>query len=257
MSASPPLPAGVATGTKSERPAGPWAEALRVEHLDVVLDGRRVLRDLSFSVGRGESLAIIGPNGAGKTVLFRALIGALPSTGTIAWAPGTSIGYVPQKLDIERDLPITARDLLAARANIARKPRTAMRRALGRVGIDAAVLEAPIGALSGGQFQRLLLAFALLAEPSVLLLDEATAGVDEPGQERVNETIHRLQVEDGVTVLLISHDLSVVFRYATNVLCLTREHTCFGVPRPLLTTELLTRVYGEPVGLFRHDDPDA
>jgi ABC-type Mn2+/Zn2+ transport system ATPase subunit len=97
------------------------------------------------------------------------------------------------------------------------------------------------------------MALALLADPTVLLLDEPTAGVDEPGQERWNDTVRRLQTE-GVTVLLISHDLSVVMRFATTVLCLSRDHTCFGIPRQVLTPEILAQVYGEPVGLFVHDE---
>lgn len=226
--------------------------AVEVDHLSVRLGDVDILRDLSFSVPIASSLAVIGPNGSGKTLLFRALIGAIPHTGSVRWAPGTRIGYVPQKLDLERDLPVTGRDLLLARARLASAPPSMIERALARVGLAPDVLNKLVGTLSGGQFQRLLVAFALLADPTVLLLDEPTAGVDEPGQERMNNTVRRLQTE-GVTVLLISHDLSVVFRFATNVLCLSREHTCFGIARQVLTPEILAEVYGEPVGLMVHD----
>jgi zinc transport system ATP-binding protein len=226
--------------------------AVEVDHLSVRLGDVDILRDLSFSVPLASSLAVIGPNGSGKTLLFRALIGAIPHTGSVRWAPGTRIGYVPQKLDLERDLPMTGRDLLLARARLASAPPSMIQRALARVGLAPDVLNKLVGTLSGGQFQRLLVAFALLADPTVLLLDEPTAGVDEPGQERMNNTVRRLQTE-GVTVLLISHDLSVVFRFATNVLCLSREHTCFGIARQVLTPEILAEVYGEPVGLMVHD----
>ena len=232
----------------------PTANILDVEHLTVRLDKVEILRDLSFSVPRGSSLAVIGPNGSGKTVLFRALIGALPYSGVVRWAPGTRIGYVPQKLDLERHLPVTGRDLLLARARLARVSPDAIDAAIARVGLTPAMLDTPVGALSGGQFQRLLMAFALLANPTVLLLDEPTAGVDEPGQERLNDTVRRLQA-DGTTVLMISHDLSVVYRFATNVLCLTHNHTCFGVPRRVLTPDILADVYGEPMGLVVHDEP--
>lgn len=230
------------------------SNVLEVEHLSVRLGEREILRDLSFSVPAGSLVAVIGPNGSGKTVLFRALIGALPHTGSVRWAAEARIGYVPQKLDLERGLPITGRDLLLARARLASAPASAIDRALARVGLTDDVLPSLVGTLSGGQFQRLLMAFALIPDPTVLLLDEPTAGVDEPGQERMNDTIRRLQAE-GVTAIMISHDLSVVFRFATSVLCLTRDHTCFGVPRNVLTPELLAQVYGEPVGLFVHDEP--
>jgi zinc transport system ATP-binding protein len=228
------------------------ANAVEVDHLSVRLGDVDILRDLSFSVPVASSVAVIGPNGSGKTVLFRALIGAIPHTGSVRWAPGTRIGYVPQKLDLERDLPVTGRDLLLARARLASVAPSAIERALTRVGLAPDILGKLVGTLSGGQFQRLLMAFALLADPTVLLLDEPTAGVDEPGQERLNDTVRRLQTE-GVTVLLISHDLSVVFRFATTVLCLSRDHTCFGIPRQVLTPEILAQVYGEPVGFMIHD----
>ncbi len=228
------------------------ANAVEVDHLSVRLGDVDILRDLSFSVPVASSVAVIGPNGSGKTVLFRALIGAIPHTGSVRWAPGTRIGYVPQRLDLERDLPVTGRDLLLARARLASVAPSAIERALTRVGLAPDILGKLVGTLSGGQFQRLLMAFALLADPTVLLLDEPTAGVDEPGQERLNDTVRRLQTE-GVTVLLISHDLSVVFRFATTVLCLSRDHTCFGIPRQVLTPEILAQVYGEPVGFMIHD----
>lgn len=230
------------------------ANALEVEHLSVRLGDAEILRDLSFSVPKGSSLAVIGPNGSGKTILFRALIGAVPHDGTVRWEPDARIGYVPQRLDLERNLPVTGDDLLRARARLAAAQSSDIERVLSRVGLTREILGKAIGTLSGGQFQRLLMAFALLGDPTVLLLDEPTAGIDEPGQERVTETVRRLQ-NDGVTVLMISHDLSVVVRFATNVLCLTRDHTCFGIPRQVLTPELLEQVYGEPVALYVHDDP--
>jgi zinc transport system ATP-binding protein len=227
---------------------------LEVNRLSVRFGDIKVLTDLSFSVAKGSSLAVIGPNGAGKTVLFQALIGTLPSEGTIRWAPDVRIGYVPQKLDLDRDVPITGMDFLRARSPLTRRSNGEITRVLDLVGVSTEVRKSMIGTLSGGQFQRLLLAFALLGNPSVLLLDEPTAGIDEPGQRRLNELIHRLQEERSLTVLFISHELAVVYRYATNALCLGRGRACFGTPGKILTRDLLDEIYGMPVDFHVHDD---
>jgi zinc transport system ATP-binding protein len=235
-------------------------DALAVEHLSVRFGRTAVLSDVSFRVGAGRALAVIGPNGAGKTVLFRALIGAIPHEGTIRWAPGTRLGYVPQKLDIERDVPLTGLDFLRAHPALRRSGPASPSAPSSRAAVDAAVAlvgllpetaRRPIGAVSGGQFQRLLIAFALLGRPSVLLLDEPTAGVDGPSEERLNEVVNRLQREQGLTVLLISHELSIVSRYATDVLCLGRERCWFGAPQ-VLTPDLLQQIYGTPVAFHAH-----
>jgi zinc transport system ATP-binding protein len=234
--------------------AAPGDPVLQVDHLTVSFDHTVILGDLNFTVARGASLAVIGPNGSGKTVLFRALIGAIPYAGTIRWAPGTRFGYVPQKLDVERDLPITGKDLLRAKLTISHAAKEDARDALERVDLREEVLVQPIGSMSGGQFQRLLVAFALIGKPDVLLLDEPAAGVDAPGQQALSEAIRRLQQDEGVTTLLISHDLSVVYRYASSVLCLARERSRLGPPQVVLTPERLSEFYGTPISFHLHDD---
>jgi zinc transport system ATP-binding protein len=226
--------------------------ALRVEGLSVSFGPVPVLHELCFEVPQGSALAVIGPNASGKTVLFRALIGAIPCRGTIAWAPGTRIGYVPQKLDLERDLPVTGLDLLAAKGAVSGSSHDEASRALELVHLQATAAARPIGSLSGGQFQRLLLALALVGRPTVLLFDEPTAGVDEPGEEQLYEMIQRVRVAQGLTLLLISHELSVVFRHATNVLCLSRERPCFGPPQEVLTPATIEQLYGAPLRYHRH-----
>jgi zinc transport system ATP-binding protein len=228
---------------------------LVVEHLGVAFGSLEVFRDVSFSIARGSALAVIGPNGSGKSVLFRALIGAEKSNGVVRWAPDVRIGYVPQKLDIERDLPLTGRDFLRAKAAVARASSDAIAHAVERVGIHQEILKRPIGAMSGGQFQRLLVAFALVGDPNVLMLDEPAAGVDAPGQERLAETIERLRERDDVTVMVISHDLSVVFRHATNVICLANGLKCFGAPQEVLTPKMLSELYGTEIGFHVHHLP--
>ena len=228
--------------------------ALEVQNLSVGFDGTPVIERLSFEVPHGSALAIVGPNGAGKSVLAKALIGMLPYAGDVRWQENTRIGYVPQKLDIERDLPITGRDFLHAKAAVSSASTTDVTNILPLVGLKLDAVSKPIGALSGGQLQRLLVAAALLGHPTVLLLDEPTAGVDEPGQDSLNQTIDRLRIERQLTILFISHDLSVVYQYATSVLCLSRAHTCFGAPRTVLTPALLQELYGAPVAFHVHHD---
>jgi zinc transport system ATP-binding protein len=226
---------------------------LEVDHLSVRFGDVEVLKDLSFRIVKGTSFAVIGPNGSGKTVLFQALIESIPFDGEIRWAPGVCIGYVPQKLDIERDVPITGMDFLKARASLRRGAGADIAQALSLVGISKEAGAKMIGTLSGGQFQRLLIAFALLGEPTVLMLDEPTAGIDEPGQKDLNELVRRLRREREMTVLFISHELSVVYQYAQDVLCLGRKRTCFGPSRAILTPDLLSELYGAPVNFHVHD----
>ncbi|HYT77166.1 MAG TPA: metal ABC transporter ATP-binding protein [Vicinamibacterales bacterium] len=231
----------------------PESVVLEVSGLSVAFGRTQIFNNLSFHLNRGACLAVVGPNGAGKTVLFRTLIGAIPAQGSVHWAPGIRIGYVPQKLDIVRDVPVTGVDFLRAKLPGRGSAERQIAVALASVDLSWDAARRSIGALSGGQFQRLLVAFALLGNPDVLMLDEPTAGVDEPGQERLNELVHRLQETRALTVLLISHDLSVVYRYATDVLCLGRERVCFGVPRTVLTPDLLNEIYGTPVAFHVHE----
>jgi len=230
------------------------SNVLEVERLSVRFGRRTILRDLSFTAAAGDALAIIGPNGSGKTVLFKALIGAIPYDGVIRWAEGTRIGYVPQKLDIERDLPLTGMDFLHAKTDVTGCARQEIGRALELVALPSMVVTQALGALSGGQFQRLLLAFALLGNPTVLLCDEPTAGVDEPGEESLYAMIRRVQQTAHLTVLLISHELNLVYRYATAVLCLGRYGgSCYGPPLEILTPERLQEMYGTAMGFHVHD----
>jgi zinc transport system ATP-binding protein len=227
---------------------GPGGDyVLEVSDLSVRLGRSQIFKNLTFRVHRGTSLAIVGPNGSGKTVLFRALLGAVPVRGTYRWAAGVRIGYVPQKLDIARDVPITGWDFLRARASLARSSQDVIAHSLASVGLSSDIASEAIGKLSGGQFQRLLVAFALMGAPNVLLLDEPTAGVDEPGKRYLTEVVHGLQRDQALTVLEISHDLAEVCQFATMVLCLGHEHVCVGPPREILTPDLLNKLYKAPL----------
>jgi zinc transport system ATP-binding protein len=225
-------------------------QILEVKNLSVHFGDDTVLRDVSFSVEQGDTVAIIGPNGAGKTVLLKSLLGLIPHEGTVTWRAGVSIGYVPQRLGIERTVPITVREFfLLHEKSFLLSPRGAdgkIVRALEAVELSKEILSRRLGALSGGQFQRILVAWAIYDRPEVLLFDEPTAGVDVGGEETIYNTLHGLQDRFGITILLVSHELNIVNRYATKVLCVNRTLTCQGTPEEALTPKELSKLFGEP-----------
>lgn len=223
---------------------------LAVKNLTIILDRQTIVEDLSFEVKKGEYLTIIGPNGSGKTSLFRALIGVLPYKGAVEWDPGIAVGYVPQKLDLERNVPLSLRDFLYTKTRTTTPDELQKYLALVHLPLD--LLSQPLGTLSGGEFQRALVAFALMGETNVLLFDEPTAGIDKPSEEQIYETLHRLQDERGLTIITISHDLSLVNRYADKVLCLNKRNICFGIPEDVLRSETLAELYGHEHYKFFH-----
>jgi zinc transport system ATP-binding protein len=230
---------------------------LSVSGLKIAFDEHVVLNNISFEVERDDTLAVIGPNGAGKTVLFRALLNLIPYEGEIKWAADARIGYVPQKLSVAKDLPLTAGEFLSFKE----KDHMQIHKVLEEVGFqkqslhahnDYRVLDTRLGDLSGGEFQRVMIAYALLENPNVLLFDEPTAGVDVAGEETVYSLIHKLQAEADLTIIFISHELQVVYRYAQNVLCLNKEKISFGPPMKVVNKENLEKLYGEEISLHKH-----
>lgn len=230
---------------------------LEIKNLKVALQNQIVLDNISFSLERGETLAVIGPNGSGKTTLFKAILGALPYSGEVVKEKSLKIGYVPQKLDLERDLPITVAEFLTLRdheeagANFTREHSVA--ETIKMVGLSPDYLIKRMGELSSGELQRVMIAWALVGHPDLLLFDEPTASVDMAGQETVYELLHKLQDDYNLTLILISHDLTVVYKYALKVLCLNRTQVCFGPPSEVLTTQELERLYGGERKFYRHN----
>jgi zinc transport system ATP-binding protein len=225
---------------------------LSVANLSVSFGDREVIHDLSFPVQEGDCLAIIGPNGAGKTALIRALLNLIPYRGEIRWSPEARLGYVPQKVAADRQLPLSAKDLLAAKARFLKLPASELQLVPAELGLTDELLSTSMGALSGGQFQKVLIAFALLGRPNVLLFDEPTASLDELTEEHVYELLHALQKERGMTILLVSHDLSIVYRNANMVLCLSKGKTCMGPPKEVLTPAMLQQLYASPAQYYQH-----
>ncbi len=229
---------------------------LTVQDVSVTLERDSILRNISFQLTQGEAFAVIGPNGAGKTVLFRALLGLLPHTGVVRWRPDVKIGYVPQRFSVDRSAPVTAMEFFLLQSPGFWRPSAAFTRQLDRelslMGLKRDVLRKGLGELSGGETQRVLIASALLRKPSVLLLDEPTAAVDAGFEETIYALLHRVQTERRTALLLISHDLNVVYRYAQRVLCLNKSVVCQGPPVEALNPQALATLYGE-AGFYHHE----
>ena len=200
---------------------------LAAHDISVRLGQAMVLSHVSLRIAAAEIVTILGPNGSGKSTLLRALLGILPlSGGRVSRADALRIGYVPQRLAIDRSMPITARRFLSLPRRVTDAEAGA---ALARV--DMAGFEArQMTALSGGQFQRLLLARALLDQPQLLILDEPTQGLDQPGEAAFYRLIAEVRRETRAAVLMVSHDLHVVMAASDRVICLNGHICCEGTP---------------------------
>jgi zinc transport system ATP-binding protein len=221
---------------------------LKVRNLNVGLDHQTIIENLSFEVKKGEVLTILGPNGAGKSVLLKTLLGLLPFKGEIEWARGIKIGYVPQRLPFIKDIPISVKDFF----KLKNSPERETNEILNSVGYREGLFQKKIGDLSSGQFQRILIAWGLVGKPQVLLFDEPTTGVDIGGEETIYNFLEKLKEERDLTILLVTHDLSVVYKFSTDVICLNKQRICFGPPQEVLTLESLQGLYGGEVRYYRH-----
>jgi zinc/manganese transport system ATP-binding protein len=242
------------------------AEALvRFEHVACAMGSRLVLRDVSLAVRPGEFVGVIGTNGAGKTTLLRLILGLLrPSEGRVevfgapARRGNAAVGYVPQKQQFDPDLPLRARDLVALGLDGHRwgfaLPSAARRRrvdeALEAVGAGA-YAEAPVGRLSGGEQQRLMIAQALLGRPRLLLLDEPLANLDLRGATEIVTLVAHLAAEHQATVLLVAHDINPLLPVIHRVLYLAEGRAALGPVEEVVRGEVLSSLYGYPVDVLR------
>ncbi|MDD3711772.1 MAG: metal ABC transporter ATP-binding protein [Patescibacteria group bacterium] len=224
------------------------ATILEVKNLNVKLDNRKIIEDLSFEVSKGDVLTILGPNGAGKTVLLKTLLGIFPYNGKIDWKESVKIGYVPQRLPFIKETPMSVQDFFELKESSIEK----IKEALNSVGIKDDFLGKKIGDLSSGQFQRILIAWALLKDPNVLFFDEPTTGIDIVAEETVYNLLERIRKDRDLTIFIITHDLSVVFKFSNYVICLNRSSVCKGVPREVLDQDKLYQLYGEEVKFYVH-----
>jgi zinc transport system ATP-binding protein len=228
---------------------------------------KAILRGVTADVAHGRISALIGLNGSGKSTLLRTLVGEFPYRGTIAYRCGHDhtrprpehVGYVPQRLTLDPRVPITVRDLLGLALKraplflgVGRRTNAAIRAMLEPVGCTDLV-DVPVEGLSGGQLQRVLLALALEPKPELLLLDEPAAGIDFKDQQSFYDLIAGLNRKTGVTILLVSHDLSVVSKFADHVLCLRDGVVnCQGPPQVILQAAALELTFGAGIAAFAH-----
>jgi zinc transport system ATP-binding protein len=227
---------------------------IAAEHLEVRLGQATILTGISLQIRPAEIVTILGPNGSGKSTLLRALLGIVPpSGGRVLRQAGLSVGYVPQRLMIDRSLPMTARRFLSLPSRCTDAQATA---ALARVGLPG-VERKQMADLSGGQFQRVLLARALLADPQLLVLDEPTQGLDQAGEAAFYRLIAEVRESSGAAVLMVSHDLHVVMAASDRVICLNGHICCEGTPRAVSNAPEYRALFGlgtqGALALYQHD----
>jgi ABC-type Mn2+/Zn2+ transport system ATPase subunit len=243
---------------------------VEVSGLRVSLGGQEILRGVDLRIPRGQLVALIGPNGSGKTTLLRALLGLqAPDAGEIRLfgekelAPGLRrVGYVPQRLNLERSFILTVREFLSLRLastrhwfwRSTREIDRLIRGSLAEIGVEK-LWEKPLATLSGGQLQRVMIAFSLLGKPELLLLDEPTAGVDVHGEETFYDLIAGVQRRHRLTAILVSHDLSMVYRHASWVFALNGVICCEGPPEQVMNADSLKQAYGIHVSPYHHHHP--
>jgi len=216
---------------------------LKVSNLTVKLQNEIILENVHFKIKKGTILAIVGPNGAGKTMLFRALLNLIPHTGNIEWDEKVKIGYVPQNISV-RDIPISVKEFLSYGKNVN------IKELLASVKLnEPGLMNKTLSILSGGQLRRVLVAWALLDNPSVLLFDEPTVGVDIGGEETIFSMLKELKEKKNITILLITHDIHLVKEYTDQLLGLNKCTTFFGDSQQIAEPALQQKIYGETVCL--------
>jgi zinc transport system ATP-binding protein len=214
---------------------------LKVSNLSVTLQNQKILDNVNFKVEKGTTLAVLGPNGAGKTVLFKTLLNLVPYNGKIEWEGKVKIGYVPQNIAVG-DIPISVKEFLSFRDG------TDVAGCLDAVRLEGKdVSDKRLGILSGGQLRRVLIAWALVDNPNVLLFDEPTTGVDIGGEEPILVMLSELKKSKKMTILLITHDVHIVNEYSDHLLALNRCVTFFGESKEIMNPTVQRTLYGETV----------
>ena len=222
---------------------------IKINDLNIQYGNKKVLQNFNLLLAEREIVTIVGPNGSGKTTLFKAIIGTAPiKTGTVELKPNLKIGYVPQQLNIDRSLPLTVDRFLRLTQN-------KFKNTLKIVNVED-ILNLQISNLSSGQMQRVLLASAILNRPDVLLLDEATRGLDQPGTAAFYHLVETIRKETGCAILMISHDLHVVMAASDRVICLNTHICCEGAPQAVARSPEYKALFGPDIdgafALYQH-----
>ena len=222
--------------------------------LTIRAGGQTILSDVSLRLNAGEIVTIVGPNGSGKSTLVRALVGAIKAdAGSLTARPDLRIGYVPQRLHIDPTLPMDVRRFLSLPRRV---PAGATRKALHDSGAEG-LERRQMSALSGGQLQRVLLARALLNRPHLLVLDEATQGLDQQGSAAFYRRVEAVRSDTGCGVLMVSHELHVVMAASDRVICLNGHVCCEGAPEQIVDAPEWRALFGSGTGgalaLYRHE----
>jgi zinc transport system ATP-binding protein len=227
---------------------------LSARRISLTKNGRQILQRIDLDIRPGEIVTLIGPNGAGKTSLVRVLLGVEPPTaGTLQRLPGLIIGYVPQRFDIDRAIPMTVERFLMLSSELGdAEARTQALRDVGAPRLG----DRQFGDLSGGELQRVLIARALLRNPGLLVLDEPVRGVDFAGEAELYTLISQLRTDRNIGVLLVSHDLHVVMAQSDRVICLNRHVCCSGIPQSVAQHPEYARLFGpqaaRALGVYTH-----
>jgi len=232
--------------------------AVEVKNLTVKYDTEPVLDDISFSIPEGHIAAILGPNGSGKSTLVKAILGLVKQEkGSVRLLEKDIhevrrlIGYVPQYFDFERHFPITVDEFLTL-ASHKHQDRTHIEKKLKEVGLKKSILKNRLGTLSGGQLQRVLIAQAILHDPSLLVLDEPATGIDIVGEEAFMHILKTLNKKHHTTILIVSHDVAMVLNLVDTVVCVNKKLMCAGPPKSALTEKKLDDLYGGDTHLHEH-----
>jgi ABC-type Mn2+/Zn2+ transport system ATPase subunit len=227
--------------------------------------GEWAVHGVDLEIGPGEIVSLIGPNGAGKSSLLRALAGLQPlAEGTVEWGEVNgkkpTLGYVPQQPALDRDLPVSVTEFLRLKLRGERgwgwfqgsggAVRDEAARRLGELGVGA-LADRRLGELSGGELQRVLIAYSLIGDPQLLLLDEPMTGVDIKGGSDFQDLVAGLRASRGLSVLMVSHDLHMVGALSDVVVCLNRHLCATGTPAEVLQDHVLSGIYGSQVGLAK------